>query len=174
MTDYANPDRPDERLSNADRQEAINRLADAQSQGRLSASEFGERSTSARAAVTRGDLAPLFHDLPGRPSYDMPGTGQSYAAPPAGGYAPPAAEYAPPSGAPYAFPAEPTGSSRGPRALGGAVGATIMAFVPFIALGLFFLTGHFGSYAWSWLWFLLVPIAGIIIYGPGAEYRSRR
>ena len=57
------------------------------------------------------------------------------------------------------------------RPLGGAIGATIMALVPFLALGLFFLFGFYGSFAWSWAFFLLIPIAGIIIYGPGAEWR---
>ena len=62
----------------------------------------------------------------------------------------------------------------GNRALGGRVGATIMALTPFLAVALFFITGFNGSFAWSWLWFLLIPIMGIIIYGPGSDSRSRR
>ena len=46
-----------------------------------------------------------------------------------------------------------------------------MALVPFLALGLFFLFGYLSSFAWSWVFFLLVPIAGIVIYGPGSEMR---
>jgi hypothetical protein len=39
---------------------------------------------------------------------------------------------------------------------------TIMALTPFAALALFFITG-------SWLWFLLVPVMGILVYGPGGQ-----
>lgn len=61
------------------------------------------------------------------------------------------------------------------RALGGAWGATIMSFIPFLAFGLFFVFGFaLGGWTWSWLFFLLVPVAGVIIYGPGAESRRRR
>ena len=49
-----------------------------------------------------------------------------------------------------------------------------MALIPFIAVALFFITGFNGSFAWSWLWFLLIPIAGIVIYGPGSEGRRSR
>jgi hypothetical protein len=54
------------------------------------------------------------------------------------------------------------------RALGGRVGATIMALVPFLAVALFLLFGFtLGAWAWSWVFFLIIPVAGIIIYGPG-------
>jgi tellurite resistance protein TehA-like permease len=36
---------------------------------------------------------------------------------------------------------------------------TIIALTPFAALALFFLTG-------SWLWFLMIPVMGIRLYGP--------
>jgi hypothetical protein len=50
-----------------------------------------------------------------------------------------------------------------------------MAFVPFVALGLFFLVGFvWHGWAWSWLFFLLIPVFGILIYGPGADSRRRR
>jgi hypothetical protein len=50
-----------------------------------------------------------------------------------------------------------------------------MAFMPFVALGLFFISGFvWNGWAWGWLFFLLIPVAGIIIYGPGAQYRRRR
>ena len=61
------------------------------------------------------------------------------------------------------------------RALGGRWGATIMAFVPFLALGLFFIAGFvWNGWAWGWLFFLLIPVLGILIYGPGADNRRRR
>ena len=43
---------------------------------------------------------------------------------------------------------------------------TIMALTPFAALFLFFVTG-------SWLWFLAIPVMGILLYGPEGK-KSRR
>ncbi|MDQ1537445.1 MAG: hypothetical protein QOE58_1838 [Actinomycetota bacterium] len=40
---------------------------------------------------------------------------------------------------------------------------TIVALTPFVALALFFTT-HF------WVWFLIVPVMGILLYGPGGKY----
>ncbi|MDR5700563.1 hypothetical protein [Agromyces aerolatus] len=58
------------------------------------------------------------------------------------------------------------------RALGGRVGATIMALTPFVALVLFLIFGFaLGAWAWAWVWFLLIPVVGIIIYGPGSSGR---
>jgi hypothetical protein len=66
-----------------------------------------------------------------------------------------------------------------PRASTGAVSATgnggyfegkrdtIMALTPFAALVLFFIT-H------TWLWFLLVPVMGILVYGPGGNREEKR
>jgi tellurite resistance protein TehA-like permease len=45
--------------------------------------------------------------------------------------------------------------------LGSLVGRhrdTIMALTPFVALALFFLTG-------TWLWFLVIPVVGILLFG---------
>jgi hypothetical protein len=180
MTDYAHPDRPQERLSTAERAAAVDRLSAAQSDGRITPQEFGERATAARAAVTRGDLVPLFADLPAdEASAGAPGGASSAPAPgPAPAVAPGSAT-APSLGyGATAYPAadaEPDyGGGPGVRPLGGAVGMTIMALIPFIALGLFFLTGFNGGWAWAWLWFMLIPLGGIVIYGPGSTRRGRR
>ncbi|MCD2443634.1 DUF1707 domain-containing protein [Agromyces sp. SYSU K20354] len=169
MSGYTNPDRPGQRLSDAERDEAVGHLAAAQTDGRITPAEYADRAAAARAAVTRGDLVPLFADLP-----DPVTEGRQPPRPPA----PPApgawrADDVPPLGYTGTLPRGDE-RSRGSRALGGRVGATIMALTPFIAVGLFFLFGFLGSFAWSWLWFLLVPIVGIVIYGPGSEGRSRR
>ncbi|GGI45078.1 hypothetical protein BCL57_000781 [Agromyces flavus] len=164
MNGYANPDRPDQRLSNAEREDAVARLSDAQIEGRLTPSEYEQRAASVRSAVTRGDLAPLFADLP-----EVAPTVSAPPAPPA----PPAptvlsgpGTLPPPSAGP--LPPAPA-SVRGSRALGGRIGDTIMALTPFIALGLFFWSGFNGGFVWSWLWFLLIPVVAIIIYGPGGK-----
>jgi hypothetical protein len=44
---------------------------------------------------------------------------------------------------------------------------TIMALTPFLALALFFTTGF------NWLWFLLVPVMGILVYGPDGKNAGR-
>ena len=168
MSGYAYPDRPDERLSNAEREEAVARLSDAQIAGRLTPAEYEQRAASARAAVTRGNLAPLFADLPDVPPAAPSGptllTGPGTLPPPSADQfhvAPP-----PPAVDQYRSAPPPTRTS---RALGGRVGDTIMALTPFIALGLFFWTGFAGGFAWSWLWFLIIPVTAIIIYGPGGR-----
>jgi hypothetical protein len=44
---------------------------------------------------------------------------------------------------------------------------TIMALTPFAALALFFTTGQ-------WMWFLMIPVMGIVMYGPDGGRRSGR
>lgn len=57
-------DRPTMRASDADRQEVIERLRAALDEGRLKMDEYLERMGQASEAVTYGDLAPLYADLP--------------------------------------------------------------------------------------------------------------
>ena len=64
MSGYASPDHPEQRLSDAEREQAVGHLAAAQSEGRLTAADYAERSVAARHAVTWADLVPLFADLP--------------------------------------------------------------------------------------------------------------
>jgi hypothetical protein len=56
--------RPTMRASDADRQEVIERLRAALDEGRLKMDEYLERMGQASEAVTYGDLAPLYADLP--------------------------------------------------------------------------------------------------------------
>jgi hypothetical protein len=167
VSGYTNPDPANQRLSDAERDAAVGRLAAAQAEGRLTATEYEERATSARSAVTRGDLLPLFADLPEWTTpEDLPPRSTASTTP----GTPTAPGPSPASGYAGVMPSR-SETSGGTRALGGRVGATIMALTPFLAVGLFFLFGFNGSFAWSWLWFLLIPIAGIVIYGPGSEGR---
>lgn len=57
-------DRLKMRASDADRQEVIQRLRAALDEGRLKMEEYLERMGQASEAVTYGDLAPLYADLP--------------------------------------------------------------------------------------------------------------
>ena len=54
------------RMSDADREEAAAELGEHFAQGRLTADEYAERLDRVWAARTRGELTPLFRDLPGR------------------------------------------------------------------------------------------------------------
>jgi uncharacterized membrane protein len=52
------------RISDADREAAVDLLGEQYSLGRLTKEEFDERSDAVWSARTRGDLAPVFADLP--------------------------------------------------------------------------------------------------------------
>jgi hypothetical protein len=71
------------RVSDAERQEVADRLAEHFSSGRLDQEEFDERVSRAMSAKTRADLSGLFDDLPesgmGQPGTGLPGTGASAA-----------------------------------------------------------------------------------------------
>lgn len=54
----------DMRLSDAERDEAIEALSEHVRTGRLDIDEYGTRSAQVTAARTRRDLVPLFEDLP--------------------------------------------------------------------------------------------------------------
>jgi hypothetical protein len=54
------------RISDADREAAVNQLSEQYAVGRLTRDEFDERSDAVWSARTRGDLAPVFVDLPVR------------------------------------------------------------------------------------------------------------
>lgn len=57
-------DRPEFRISDADREEALNALNEHVRTGRLDVDEYGDRSAQVTAVKTRGELAELFVDLP--------------------------------------------------------------------------------------------------------------
>ncbi|WP_353828448.1 DUF1707 SHOCT-like domain-containing protein [Agromyces sp. SYSU T0242] len=159
MTGYADPDRPQERLSDTEREEAVAALATARTEGRLTPAELDERSASARAAITRGDLAPLFADLPS--ASPSPAAPDPTLPEPTPTFAPLASEAGRPA--------------RRSRALGGRAGETVMALSPFVALLLFFGFGFWtpGGFTWSWLFFFLIPIVGVIVYGGGRTEAPR-
>lgn len=108
-------DVPDIRIGTAEREQALDLLSEHFAAGRLTVTEFDERSGIVSAATTRSELVPVFADLPG--NYQAPGT------------APPLSMVTPPDA-----PAErgfnpPDWSGR------------VMAVVPILAVILFFVTG---------------------------------
>ncbi|WP_418153640.1 DUF1707 SHOCT-like domain-containing protein [Actinoalloteichus caeruleus] len=64
---------PDVRIGDAERAEAVRLLGEHLSAGRLGAEDYGDRAARASSAVTRGDIARLFVDLPEpRPEFLRP------------------------------------------------------------------------------------------------------
>ena len=55
------------RISDADREAAVELLSEQYAVGRLTRDEFDERSDAVWSAKTQGDLAPVFADLPPTP-----------------------------------------------------------------------------------------------------------
>ncbi|MBN9629004.1 MAG: DUF1707 domain-containing protein [Actinobacteria bacterium] len=53
-------------------------------------------------------------------------------------------------------------------------GLLIVSIMPFVAVILFFVSGMAWGYQYSWLWFLLIPLAGAIVYGVDGGDRRRR
>ena len=153
MADF---ERANERISNAERDGALSALAAHRDAGRLDSGQYETRQVAASSAQTWADLLPLFTDLP----EPRPAKVTALAA-----YAPPGLPIGSrPSGPPVAVP-RPSGS--GP-AIPQRVRETIMSLTPFAALVLFFTT-H------TWLWFLAIPVMGILLYGPeGRRGRGRR
>ncbi len=63
----------DIRVSDTEREDALGKLGEHMSAGRLDIDEYGERSAKVTAAKTRGELLDLFGDLPEpRPTFGRP------------------------------------------------------------------------------------------------------
>jgi hypothetical protein len=58
-------DVPDIRIGTTEREPALSLLSEHFAAGRLTVSEFDERSAIVTAATTRSELTPVFQDLPG-------------------------------------------------------------------------------------------------------------
>lgn len=58
------PEQPEFRISDAEREEAIEALGTHMRDGRLDIDEYGDRTARVTAAKTRGELVTLFSDLP--------------------------------------------------------------------------------------------------------------
>lgn len=126
---------PDIRIGTAERERALALLSEHYSAGRLTLAEFEERTEVVLEARYQRDLDPVFADLPRPPA--------------------PLAKAQPLEPAPVG-PAAPTLApvGRDPERWR----TTVMALTPFVALILFFVTKQ-------WLFFLAVPIMGILLFG---------
>ena len=142
----------DLRISDTEREQAIQLLGEHMSVGRLDVDEYGERSARATAAKTRRELVELFTDLPEpRPTF-----GSAVAPPP---YRPAAASPAP---APTRFEDRP---------LVQRIWGALVPLSALLALVLFFTVFH------EWYVFLLpaaVAVTGGAIWGDDWKHDRRR
>lgn len=154
--------RPEMRASDTDRQAAVDRLRIAHDEGRLNLTEFDTRVATAYQAVTYGDLAALFADLPEK--------GQLAPPPPA----PVASPIASPIASPVASsPVEATGFvGNVPTAV--KVLWTIWGSVLLVVLTTWLLVdvSHGGGETFWPMW-LLIPTALLVGSSVGATSISR-
>lgn len=143
------------RVGTAERTAAMAALDEHLAAGRLGVEEYADRSAIAANAAVTSEIAALFTDLPA-PHPDLPGV-----------------PLLPPT---TATPVVPTPTQQLPvvraaepaaRSVLAVWGPRALALTPLVAVALFFLTG-------TWLWFLIIPVAGVL-YGTGTgRGRDRR
>lgn len=140
------------RVSDTDRESALQALGEHMSVGRLTLDEYGDRSAKVTASKTRGDLGEIFADLPEpHPAFD----GAKAQTPPQQAAAEP-------------VPATPSGPVEwSDRPLVQRLTAAAVPVSVLIAVGLFLVSG------W-WPWFLL-PVVLTMVGGGlwGQEWRDR-
>jgi hypothetical protein len=149
----------EQRVGNAEREAAVAALNEHWQAGRLDPAEHERRTTAAYAAVTRGDLNALFADLPGGDPAAQP---LATPAPVQGRIVNEAYEGS-------SSQIEPQGGSGlfPPNSWIAQHRDALMGVTPFVALACFFVFNR------SWLWFLLIPVAGIVLYS-GDNPKKRR
>jgi DUF1707 SHOCT-like domain len=146
-----------QRVGTTEREAAVAALNQHWQAGRLDPAEHERRTTAAYAAVTTGDLDALFADLPGgnpatrmTPTARAPLPGEVVASPSSGDIAPQTGTGLFPAGSWVAQHRD-----------------ALMGVAPFVALALFFAT------KW-WPWFLLIPVAGVVLYSGDDRAKRRR
>ncbi|TCP56181.1 uncharacterized protein DUF1707 [Tamaricihabitans halophyticus] len=134
------------RLSDAERQEAIDALGEHFQTGRLDMAEYGERTAQVTAARLRSELRPLFDDLP-EPKPSVLREQQ------------PQRDYRMPRQEPAArqepYPRQPAQVSR--RTVGDAVAAAAIPIAVIVAVVLFF------TVAKVWMVFMLPVLVGMFL-----------
>ncbi|WP_374010522.1 DUF1707 domain-containing protein [Leifsonia sp. LS-T14] len=174
MADMTDPSGASLRLSNDERERAVAALESHAGQGRLTDDELQTRVAAARSAVTRGDLTPLFADLPGGVNVDthaaQPGPAQAAPGPQYTQPYPQQGDYAQQRYGAHSYDGG-SGWGDGNREPSSRWGLLLVSVIPFVSLILFFITGMAWGYQYSWLWFLLIPLVGAITYGTGAGRR---
>jgi hypothetical protein len=143
-----------QRIGDVERAEAVRALDVHRQAGRISATEFEDRQVRISDACTWAQIRPQFDDLPEPYPDGMPSRSANPVRPAAGPVAAP--EHAVESGDGILASLVPE-----------RYRSTVMALTPLIALLLFFRTG-------GWMWFLAIPVMGILLYGPDGNDRRKR
>jgi hypothetical protein len=138
------PGPPPLRIGTAERESAAKALDAHLEAGRLGVEEYADRSAAAAGATVASELAALFTDLPA-PHPVLPGTAMTPVAP--------AAATAP----------QPIVGSRVANRPFNGWGPRIVAVTPILALVLFLLFN--GVFPQAWVFFLLIPVVGGVVYG---------
>ncbi|MBB4686200.1 DUF1707 SHOCT-like domain-containing protein [Amycolatopsis jiangsuensis] len=148
---------PQLRISDQERESALNALGEHMSAGRIDIEEYGERSARITAAKTRGELAEMFADLPApHPAYggDVPA-----ATPPAASVPHPAAQ-------------PPAGEVARPEQSTPVMQRVVAGLLPILWIAAIALTATTG--AWG---VILVPIVlsgiGASVWGKHFDHRDR-
>lgn len=142
------------RIGDEERRAAVEALTAHREAGRLAPTEFEERQVIASRARTWAEIVPLFADLPDPRPAGMP-AGLPVVVVPVPG--------PPPAGGRVADPQRSPLDDLVPT----RYRDTVMAVTPLLAVVLFFATK-------SWLWFLAIPIMGILLYGPDGKPKRHR
>jgi hypothetical protein len=135
-------------VSDAERQAAVAALQAHRAAGRLSSAEYEDRSVLAGSVRRWEELIRLFSDLP--QPHPVPG----------------GVVTTPSAALPAAAQPVPGPADRPLVGLPPHIARTILALSPFVALVLFFTTR-------TWLWFLLIPVAGVLLGGSWGGGRRR-
>jgi hypothetical protein len=152
-------DRQEMRASDADRQEVVERLRGGLDEGRLKMDEYLERMGLAYDAVTYGDLAPLYKDLPESRAVARPETAPPAPAPP------PSTEPAVMAAAPGAFARLPT-----PLKVAWTVWGTVVSVNIVVWVLVSVTTGHL-IYPWP-VW--VAGPWGAVLFGVSAGVSASR
>ncbi|PZS34327.1 MAG: hypothetical protein DLM58_05975 [Pseudonocardiales bacterium] len=145
---------PSVRIGNDERESATNALDEHLRAGRLDADEYADRMVQVNTARFFAELEALFNDLPAPHPTPPPRPAAAVAV---------ALSKGPPN--------NPAGREDERRqAVGGRAGETLVALSPFIALALFFLV----PWDSSWLFFVLIPVISVLVYGGGRGRRHGR
>jgi hypothetical protein len=152
-------DRQEMRASDADRQEVVERLRGGLDEGRLKMDEYLERMGLAYDAVTYGDLAPLYKDLPESRAVARPETAQPAPTPP------PSTEPTVMAAAPGAFARLPT-----PLKVAWTVWGTIVSVNIVVWVLVSVTTGHL-IYPWP-VW--VAGPWGAVLFGVSAGVSAAR
>ncbi|HEY6793780.1 MAG TPA: DUF1707 domain-containing protein [Kineosporiaceae bacterium] len=147
------------RIGDAERAAATEALNAHREAGRLDATEYEDRQVQVSRARTWAEIRPVFADLPQPHPAGMPDAG------PTPGDAPSASL----PGVPESLPTQQSVPSQGllRSVVPDRYRATVMALTPFAALLLFLVTR-------DWIWFLAIPVMGILLYGAEGDHERRR